>query len=201
MSPRRSAAAAQETRDSIVDNAISMGSLDGLESLSFGRVADAVQLSKSGVIRHFATKEELQLATLNAARERFRLAIWAPVADEQPGLVRLRAVMTAWLDYLQSCPLPGGCLVTAAATEFDSRPGAVRDAVLADAALWRSVLQRDIEIASRTGELPADVDAAQMVFELGGIALAVNQAAQLHEDHGAAARGGTAVDRILVPRA
>lgn len=174
-----------------------MGSLEGLESLTFGRVANAVHLSKSGVIRHFASKEELQLATLDAARERFRLAVWAPVANERPGLARLRAVMAAWLDYLQSCPLPGGCLVTAAATEFDSRPGAVRDAVLADAALWRGVLERDIEIATRTGELSPTVDPAQLAFELGGIALAVNQAAQLHEDPNGALRGSAALDRLL----
>jgi AcrR family transcriptional regulator len=197
MSPRRSAAAAQETRESIVENAVSLGSLEGLESLTFGRVAEAVQLSKSGVARHFSTKEELQLAALDAARRRFQEEIWDPVADRPSGLDRLRAVMAAWLDFLQSCPLPGGCLVTAAATEFDGRSGRVHDAVVSASAAWRTVLERDIEVAVRAGELPPETNVELVAFELGGIALATNQAAQLHGDSAAAERGMRAVERVL----
>jgi AcrR family transcriptional regulator len=201
MSPRRSAAAARETRESIVENAMSIGALEGLESLSFGRVAAAVNLSKSGVTRHFSTKEELQLAALAAARRRFRDEIWEPAAGRRPGLERLRAVMDSWLRFLQSCPLPGGCLVTAAATEFDGRDGPVHDAVVADSALWRTVLEREIEVAVRAGELPSGTDPELLAFELGGIALATNQAAQLHGDAAAAERGQRAVERLLGPRA
>jgi AcrR family transcriptional regulator len=162
-------------------------------------VAEAVSLSKSGVTRHFSTKEELQLAALAAARRRFREEIWEPVADRRPGLERLRAVMEAWLQFLQSCPLPGGCLVTAAATEFDGREGPVRDAVVADSALWRTVLEREIEVAVRAGELPPDTDPELLAFELGGVALATNQAAQLHGDSRAAESGWRAVQRLLRP--
>jgi AcrR family transcriptional regulator len=197
MSPRRSAAEAQVTRDQIVESAVSLGSLEGLENLSFGKVADAARLSKSGVARHFPTKEELQLAALAAARRRFREAVWEPAADRRPGIERLRAVMASWLEFLQSCPLPGGCLVTAAASEFDSRPGPVRDAVMADSTLWRSVLEREIEVAVRAGELPANAEPTLMAFELLGIALATNQAAQLHGDGAAADLGQRAVERLL----
>ena len=197
MSPRRSAAAARETRESIIESAVSIGSVEGLESLSFGRVAEAVNLSKSGVTRHFSTKEELQLAALAAARRRFREEVWEPAADRRPGLERLRAVMSAWLGFLQASPVPGGCLVTAAATEFDARSGPVHDAVVADSALWHSVLEREIEVAKGTGELPAETDSGLVAFELGGIALATNQAAQLHGDGSAAERGMRAVERLL----
>jgi AcrR family transcriptional regulator len=200
MSPRRSAAEARETRENIVAGALSLGSLEGLESLSFGRVAEAARLSKSGVSRHFATKEELQLAALSAARQRFQEQVWEPVADLRPGRERLRALMAAWLGYLGACPLPGGCLVTAAATEFDGRAGPVRDAVVADSKLWRSLIEREIDIAARAGELPKDTDAELLAFELGGIALATNQAAQLHRDTDAAERGMRAVERLLDPR-
>lgn len=197
MSPRRTAAEARDTRASIVAGALSIGSLGGLESLSFGRVAEAVRLSKSGVSRHFGTKEQLQLAALDAARRTFQEEVWEPAANFLPGLQRLRAIMAAWIDYLQACPLPGGCLVTAAATEFGGRSGPVHDAVVADSALWRKVLEREIEVAVRAGELPADSDVELLAFALGGIALATNQAAQLHGDRGAAARGNRAVERLL----
>jgi hypothetical protein len=88
--------------------------------------------------------------------------------------------------------------VTAAATEFDGRTGPVRDAVVADSALWRTMLEREVEVAVRAGELPPDTDPELLAFELGGIALATNQAAQLHGDEAAAeAHAGRAVERLL----
>ena len=72
MSPRRSAADARRTRDAIVDRAVTIGSTDGLASLSFGRVAEDLAVTKSGVVRHFPTKEDLQLAALAEGRRVFR---------------------------------------------------------------------------------------------------------------------------------
>jgi AcrR family transcriptional regulator len=200
MSPRRSAAEARATRRQIVENAVSLGSVEGLESLSFGKVAEAASLSKSGVARHFSTKEDLQLAALADARRLFQEEVWDPVAHRRPGIDRLRAVMASWLGFLQSCPLPGGCLITAAATEFDGRTGPVRDSVVADSTLWRTVLEREVEVAVRAGELPEDTDPGLVAFELAGIALATNQAAQLHGDGAAADRGLRAVERLLSSR-
>jgi AcrR family transcriptional regulator len=197
MSPRRSVAEALETRETIVASALTLGSLEGLESLSFGKVAEDAHLSKSGVSRHFATKEDLQLAALMAAVDRVRQDVWEPVAGRRPGLERLRALMTAWLDFLGDCPLPGGCLVTAAATEFDGRSGPVRDAVAQQSARWTSLLEREIDIAVRAGELPAETDPELLALQLNGVALATNQAAQLHRDAAAVARAKRVVAQLL----
>ncbi len=197
MSPRRSAADAAQTRAAIVDRAVAISSAEGLGSLSFGHVAAGLPLTKSGVVRHFPTKEDLQLAALAEARRQFLAEVWGPGAGRPAGLERLRAVMAAWLRYLARCPLPGGCVLTAASSEFDGRPGPVRDAVLADEARLTGALEREIDIAVRSGELPAGTDAAQLAFELRGIALAVNQAVQLRGDAKAATRGRRAVRRLL----
>jgi AcrR family transcriptional regulator len=197
MSPRRSVADAQRTRGSIVDRAAAIGSQDGLGSLSFGRVAEDLALSKSGVIRHFPTKEDLQLAALAEGRRIFRTVVWEPVADRQAGLVRLRAAMASWMAYLEDCPLPGGCILAAASTEFDGQPGAVHDAVRDDDERWARTLERDIDIAIRAGELPPDTDLAQLSFELRGIGLAVNQRVQLRGDPRSAEYGRRAVERLL----
>ncbi len=197
MSPRRSAADARRTRDAIVDRAVTIGSTDGLASLSFGRVAEDLAVTKSGVVRHFPTKEDLQLAALAEGRRVFRRTVWDPVAGEPAGLARLQAAMESWLTYLGDCPLPGGCMLTAASNEVDSHPGAVRDAVRADDAQWSAVLVHDAEIAVRAGELPPGTDPVQVDFELRGIALAVNQSVQLREDPQAVDRGRQAVRRVL----
>jgi AcrR family transcriptional regulator len=199
MSPRRSAAEAAGTRDTIVERALMLGSLEGLEGLTIGRLADDVGMSKSGLIRHFGSKEGLQLAALGAAIELFQREIWAPIADEPPGLVRLRAICAAWISYLERDLLPGGCFLTAAATEFDGRAGPVRDLTRKAWARWMRTLENEVRLAVEAGELPADTDPGQIAFELNALVMGLNNALQLHGDRAAPARARRAIDRVLAP--
>lgn len=199
MSPRRSAAAAAGTRTAIVERALELGSLEGLEGLTIGRLAGDVGMSKSGLIRHFGSKEGLQLAALGAATDLFQREIWEPVADEPPGLARLRALCEGWVSYLERDLLPGGCFLTAAASEFDGRGGPVREATRKAWARWLRVLEREVSAAIEAGELPADTDPEQVAFELNGIVMGLNNALQLHDDRTAPARARRAIDRVLAP--
>lgn len=188
MSPRRSAADARLTRLRLVTRAVDLASVEGLEGVSVGRLASAEGMSKSGVVRHFASKQELQLQTLAHANERFVATVWAPVADRPAGRERLLAICASWTGYLAGDTFPGGCFLTAAATEFDGRPGPVRAAVAAALRAWLRVLERDVRIAVRTGELAADTDPRGLAYELNALALAANQARQLLGDDAAPAR-------------
>jgi AcrR family transcriptional regulator len=197
MSPRRSAAEAAGTRTLIVERALTLGSVDGLEGLTIGRLADDIGMSKSGLIRHFGSKEALQLAALDAAVDLFRREIWERAAGEPAGLARLRALCEAWISYLERDLLPGGCFLTAAATEFDGRGGPVREATRKAWARWLRVLQGEARTAIEAGELPRDRDPAQIAFELNGIGMALNNALQLHDDRAGVARAHRAFERVL----
>ena len=199
MSPRRSAAEAAGTRTEIVERALELGSLEGLEGLTIGRLAGDVGMSKSGLIRHFGSKEGLQLAALGAAIDLFQREIWDPVADQPPGLERLRAICAAWVSYLERDLLPGGCFLTAAASEFDGRGGPVREATRKAWARWLRVIEREVSAAIEAGELPADTDPEQVAFELNGIVMGLNTALQLHDDRSAPTRARRAIDRLLAP--
>jgi AcrR family transcriptional regulator len=182
MSPRRSDSEAAGTRSAIVERAVEVGSVDGLEGLTIGRLAADVGMSKSGLIRHFGSKEGLQLAALQAAVQIFQREIWEPSEHAQPGLARLRAICDAWISYLERDVLPGGCFMTAAASEFDGRDGPVREATRKAWGRWLRVLEAEARTAIENGELPADGDPALIAFELNGIAMALNNARQLHGD-------------------
>jgi AcrR family transcriptional regulator len=197
MSPRRSAAEAASTRTVIVERALSLGSVDGLEGLTIGRLADEIGMSKSGLIRHFGSKQGLQLAALDAAVDLFRREIWDRAAGEPVGLARLRALCEAWISYLERDLLPGGCFLTAAATEFDGRGGPVRDATRKAWARWLRVLEGEARTAIEAGELPRDRDPAQIAFELNGIGMALNNALQLHEDRAGVGRARRAFEHAL----
>ncbi|ALE73522.1 TetR family transcriptional regulator [Pseudonocardia sp. EC080610-09] len=197
MSPRRSAAEAQATKDRILGRAAEIASVEGLDGITIGRLADELAMSKSGVHKHFGTKESLQVSTLDAAFVDFWHRVVEPALAEPPGLQRLRAVCANSVGYLERPLLPGGCLMTAALTEYDGRPGRVHDAVAGVWSRWRGQLRADLVVAVDDGELPAGFDVDQALFEIIGAGLALNAAVQLQHDGAAAGRARRALDRTL----
>jgi AcrR family transcriptional regulator len=199
MSPRRSVIETRHTRRRILDRSLAIGSTEGLEGLTIGRLAAELGMSKAGLLGHFGTKESLQLAVVDAAAELFSREVPERVRNVPRGLPRLRAVCEAWVSYLERRVLPGGCFFAAAAAEFDGRGGPVRDAIAGMNALWQRDLRIDVRRAVRAGDLPADTDVDQFIYELVGTMLALNHYLQLQHDPSAAARARRALRRLLGP--
>ena len=197
MSPRRSAAEAAETRETIVARAVAVASTDGLEGLTIGRLAGDLSMSKAGVIGHFGSKERLQLAALEGAIEIFTRTVWAPIAQRPAGRERLLAICDGWVAHLESGVFPGGCFLTAASTEFDGRRGPVRDRVAEALRLWRSVIEHDVRVAVEAGELDDAIEPAQVWFEWNALAMGLNQALQLFGDDTAPERARRAMRRAV----
>jgi AcrR family transcriptional regulator len=195
--PRRSAAAVAQTRAAVTEAAVDRASVDGLEGLTIGGLAGEVEMRKSTVFSLFGSKEDLQLATLEAAVRHFRAEVWGPVADEQPGLPRLIALCDSWLAYHERESLPGGCFLTTATVEFDARPGPLRDAVAETMNLWLGALEREAAIAIGEGDLPAGIDPADVAFELNALAAAASYGFQLWRDPDVFARARRSMRRVL----
>lgn len=185
--PRRSATAVAETRSDVLGVALRRASIDGLEGLTIGRLAEEAGMSKSGLHGMFGSKEELQVATFEKAVANFAREVWAPVANREPGLPRLLALVDRWVAYHRRRVLPGGCFVTTATIEFDARPGPLRDAVAEARRSMHALLEADIRTAVEAGDLPRDTQPADLAFALYALASAASQAIQLQEP-GASAR-------------
>jgi AcrR family transcriptional regulator len=195
--PRSSREVAAATRQNIVETAVGIASTDGLEGLTFGRLADDIGMSKSGLVGHFSSKEGLQLAVLEEAIARFRAEVWGTASGEAPGLPRLRAATEAWISYLEREIFPGGCFLSAATMELDDRPGPCRDVLMNSMERWLEVLTADAREAQRAGDLPEDPAAEQLVFEIHGLILSANWSHQLVHDANAFERARAAVARLL----
>jgi len=195
--PRRSNAAAAQTRAAIIDRAVQTASIEGLEGVTIGRLADDLGMSKAGVIGHFGNKADLQRAALEQANGIFTAQVWEPAADKPPGLRRLLAICDNWVSHITDSPFPGGCFMCTVATEWDAREGDLHDKVKKGWRLWLKVLAREAATARDAGDLPADADPDQIAFELNAIAMGLNQAIQLFEDRRAPARARQAVRRSL----
>ncbi len=187
----------ERTRQNILERAVDVASAEGLEGLTIGRLASALSLSKSGLFAHFGSKEDLQLATVEAAREVFIREVIRPAFESARGLLRLWKLCDTWLAYVQGGVFRGGCFFAAAAAEFDGRPGPVRDRIAAIMKEWMETLGRTVVEAQGAGELDAGLDPAQLAFEFNALELGANWAFQLHGDKKAFARARAAVlDRL-----
>ncbi|MFD0397153.1 TetR/AcrR family transcriptional regulator [Kitasatospora sp. NPDC059811] len=172
----------EETRRAVLHRAVTIASVEGLGALSIGRLATDLGLSKSGVFAGFGSKEELQLATVRAARRIFADAVVAPVADTPPGLARARALCESWLAYSRARIFPGGCFFYEVTAEFDARPGAVRDALADCAREWRQVIADALAEARATGGLRPDTDLDDLAFALIALLETANSQAVLHDE-------------------
>jgi AcrR family transcriptional regulator len=197
MSPRSSAAEARRTLERILGHAVDVASVDGFEGLTIGRLAADLEMSKAGLLGRFGSKEALQRATLARALEIVYRTVWEPVADLPPGLVRLHALCERWIGYVAAGPFPGGCLLTTASVEYDAREGTLHGMVVDAFSVWQKQLAEDVGHAVAAGELPVAADAEQIVFELIGIFMSLNQFVQLLGATTASARAERAVARVL----
>lgn len=187
------------TRETILGSACALARLNGLDGLTIGVLADAVGMSKSGVFAHFGSREELQLAVLDATAQRFVTQVIEPAALQPRGLPQLRATVDRWFDWIRHERTGGGCLFTAAASEFDDQPGPVRDHLAQQQKRWRSYLSRVVEQAVTAGELSADADPAQLAFEITGFAMVLHHDSGLFDYTEARMRGLRAFERLLTP--
>ncbi|MCP4327595.1 MAG: TetR/AcrR family transcriptional regulator [Alphaproteobacteria bacterium] len=186
-----------KTRHAILDRALRLASVVGLDGLTIGGLAAETGLSKSGLFLHFGSKEKLQIAVLDAAAERFTRDVMVPLRRTPAGLPRLRALFENWLAWGKASDLPGGCVFQTAAIEFDDREGAVRDVLVTMQRNWHERIARLADRARATGDLRPDFDPHQFAHELHAIILGCYHAHRLLRDPDAETRARRSFEALL----
>jgi AcrR family transcriptional regulator len=188
----------RRTRQAILGHAARVGSAEGLDAVSLQRLADDLGMSKSGLFAHFGSKEELHLATVDAAAEIFTDEVIRPALAQARGVGRVWALCNSWLSSLERGVFPGGCFFWAVAEEYDSkRPGPVRDSVLEKKGFWSYTLKRAVREAQEAGEIDAGVDPEQLAWELDSLLGGVNSGFKGGDGVQAIERGRRAIrDRL-----
>jgi AcrR family transcriptional regulator len=173
----------ERTRREVLRAAVDIASVDGLDGLSIGRLASSLGISKSGLIAHFGSKEELQLATIRAARAIFAATVVEPALQAPPGLGQVRALVDAWLEYSSDRRFPGGCFFARASHEYAARPGAVHDALVALDEEWLGLIEEAVRGAQAVGDIDAGIDPAQLAFDLDSYLDSANLRSLLGRPH------------------
>lgn len=186
----------QQTKAAIVDTALGLAAQIGLEGLSIGVVADAMQMSKSGVFAHFGSREELQISVVRDYFRRFDEEVFQLALSEPRGLPRVRALFANWMKRV-AVELKSGCIFISGAVEFDDRPGPVRDALATAVQTWMSAMRRSVVLAREAGDLRAEADEHQIVFEIHGLILALHYETRFLKTPGSMQRALLGFDEIL----
>ena len=166
----------EDTRTAILDQAVRLASRVGLSGLTIGTLADALELSKSGLFAHFQSKETLQVQVLGRASHIFVQVVVRPALAAPRGEPRVRAIFDRWLGWTERASLPGGCLFVAAATELDA-----------------NVVRTGIE----EEHFRADLDAEQFAHELYGVMLGYHHSDRLLRDPRSAERARSAFESLV----
>lgn len=182
----------------ILRAAAELASVEGLEGLSIGSLAEHVGLSKSGLYAHFGSKEELQRQTIDAASALFEEEVLGPALAEPAGLARVRALAGRFLEHVGRGTFPGGCFFASVGAEVDSRPGPLRDRIAAIQRDWLALMQRAIGEAQAAGQLDAGADAAQVAFEVNAMLAGAHAAYLLQGQPAVLGRARTGVEVVLV---
>ena len=196
-SERRRRSDGERSRSAILNEAAKLATVEGLSGLSIARLADAVGMSKSGLFAHFGSKEELQLATIETARDIFAAEVMEPALAEPTGIGRLRALSERFLDHVRRKVFPGGCFFASVAMEMDTRPGPVRDKAFELVGEWSSQLVAAAEGAREEGTIDRTEDAGQLAFEINAFLLLANAAFVISGDKAQLDRARRAIDRRL----
>ncbi|HET7039971.1 MAG TPA: TetR/AcrR family transcriptional regulator [Gemmatimonadales bacterium] len=187
----------ETTRGAILIEAANLASINGLNGLTIGTLAAHTGMSKSGLFRHFGSKEDLQVATLKAGVDRFMDVVVRPALKAPRGVARVRELFTRWLDWETEKGLEGGCLFIAASIELDDQPGAARDYLVTTQGQWLGFLAQAARRAVDAGDFRPDLDVAQFAHEFNAIFLGFHQAHRLMRDPAAADRASRQFDRLV----
>ena len=186
----------QQTKAAIIDAALGLATHIGLEGLSIGALAEVTGMSKSGVFAHFGSREELQISVVHEYHQRFEQEVFYPALDESRGLPRLRAMFAYWMKRT-SVEIDSGCIYISGAIEFDEQPGPVRDALADSVREWLTAMRRAIVQCQEMGQLHAQADPDQMLFEIHGLILALHYEARFLRKKGSIERALASFDHIL----
>lgn len=172
--PRRRRSDGQRRRSAILREAAQLATVEGIEGLSIGRLADAVGMSKAGLYAHFGSKQELQLATIETASAIFDQRVSKPASAAGTALERLQQLAENFLRHVEDGVFPGGCFFASVAAEMDTRSGPVRDVAIQLTEDWLRGLEAAVRDAQAEGAIDPSEDAAQLAFELDSYLLLAN---------------------------
>lgn len=187
----------ERTHQAILEKAMGIASIDGINGLTIGRLAEDLGVSKSGLYAHFGSKLDLQLETIDSAIKVFFSEVVESGIQGPPGVARVIRLADSYLSYVERRVFPGGCFFAGLIPEVDAQEGPIRDALAAMVRTWEQILEQSVKEAQERGEIPSDLEPALLVFQIQGALELGNYYFILFDDSRQIARARAAIRASL----
>jgi AcrR family transcriptional regulator len=185
----------EATRLRVIGEAARQAALKGLTGVSLGDLAEAVGISKSGLFKHFDSKEAMQLAVIEQVMDHFAAFVWGPAEELEPGRPRLELIFDRWLDWGEHEWPKSGCPINAFSVELDDQPGELRDLFQKRLKGWRKTVVREFS-ALRDPPL-SETEAQAAYFQMKSFFLGYADARRMMGDADARRSAHAAFDALL----
>ena len=186
----------EQTKAAIVDVAVALASLDGLEGLTIARIAERMSMSKSGVFAHFGSREDLQIEVVREYHRRFEEEVFMPAIREKRGLPRLLRLFDNWVMRVTQ-EIDSGCIYISGAVEYDEREGPVREQLVESVKTWLNAQLKAVQQSVELRQLRSDTEPKQLVFEMHGLILALHHDARFLKQRAAVERAKKGFERLI----
>ncbi len=189
----------KRTKERILAEGLNLSTSSGFANITVGVLARRTGMSKSGLFAHFGSKEDVQLELLEEALRIGAATFVKPALQHPPGLERLRAIVYGWFGWTTKAGLDGGCPIAGGLFEYDDVPvdDPVRQHLLAMEERWRVFLEATASEAVESGELRAELNLKQFVWELCGLYLSHHVSFRFLHDPMADARAQEAFEALI----
>lgn len=185
----------EATRARILEEAARQAAVRGLTGVSLNDVAEAVGLSKSGLFKHFESKEDMHLAVVEMITDRFRERVWLPAAEMPRGRARLETVFARWLDWCDDDWPESGCPIHHLSVELDDQPGPLQDLLRKQLQNFRKTVTREF-FALRDPPL-SEAEANAAYFQMKSFILGHSDARRMMGDADARRSASAAFEALL----
>ncbi len=157
----------------------------GFENTSVQDLVDATGLNRFGMYEAFDSKECLFNEALDFYRDNFITMALAPLHAEPRDLSSIRAYFQGLVDYTPGVDDPKGCLMTNTAVEQPTANAMAIKKVELHFDRQEQAFYSCLENAQRLGQIPDDVDLADLVRFFLGVSqgLAVYARAQMSKEY------------------
>ena len=102
-----------------------------------------------------------------------------------------------FLSHLERQVFPGGCFFAAVGAEFNTHPGPVKERIGVFIEEWVGELMAAAAAAQQAGELPADPDPEQLIYEVDALLLMAHAAYTMYGDPALLERARVGLARLL----
>lgn len=183
------------TRLRVLETAARQAAQRGLLAVSLGDVAEGVGLSKSGLFKHFESKEAMQHEILDLVLDRFDAFLYQPALSLPPGRHRLEMIYDRWLDWGETLWADSGCPLHTFSIELDDQPGSLQDHFRARLKVWRDKVTDEFQ---RLRDPPLSRDEANSAyFQMKSFLLGHGEARRMMGDHDARGAAVAAFQALL----